>query len=714
MEGALPRWDIASVFPGLTSREFAAAHEAFSTSVSRLGALYDARGVRSGPPRAPGPSDVAALEEVLQETNAVLESARLINAYLQAIVTTDARDDDAARLRSQVQAEHAPLDALTARFDGWVASLGADALVAASPVARDHAYPLRRAEVAASHRMGDAEEDLFAELSLTGSKAWARLHGTLTARLRATVGGEALPMTVVRGLASHPDAATRRTAFEAELEAWEGASVPLAAALNAIKGEADAVNRRRGWADPVAPVLWANGVEPDALAALQEAARDAFPDFRRYLRAKAARLGHEGGLPWHDLLAPLGDSGPVEWGVATGAVEDVFGTYSPALAALARRALDERWVDAEPRDGKEGGAYCMAVRADESRVLMNFNGSWDSANTLAHELGHAYHNTMLAERAPLQRRTPMALAETASIFCETLMAATGLASSAGAQRLARLDTDLVGSCQVVVDIDSRFRFERAVFDRRRRGTLGVPELCALMTEAQDATYGDGISTHHPYMWAVKPHYYSTSFYNWPYTFGLLFGLGLYAAYEADPERFRAGYDALLSSTGLASAAELAGRFGIDLASSAFWASSLDVIRARIDEFVALAAAGLPPPSGAATSPPPSRPWRHAACAPCSPTSAATWQGGATTCHSCRTARRRRWRPLPPSPSRSCSARSTKRRSAPTPAAAWAPSTRPRRWRPPSRASRWPVSAPARGCGTPPSGAAHCCSPPPAR
>ena len=231
---------------------------------------------------------------------------------------------------------------------------------------------------------------------------------------------------------------------------------------------------------------------------------------------------------------------------------DVFGSYSPQLAGLATRAFDEGWVDARPRDGKVGGAYCMAVRGGESRVLLNFDGSWDGTQTLAHELGHAYHNAVLGDRSPLQRRTPMALAETASIFCETLMAAHALDGAEGAERLARLDTDLVGSCQVVVDIDSRFRFEQAVFERRRHGTLGVAEFCELMTEAQTATYGDGLdpATYHPYMWAVKPHYYSTSFYNWPYTFGLLFGIGLHARYAADPERFRAGYDSLLAATGL--------------------------------------------------------------------------------------------------------------------------------------------------------------------
>ncbi len=168
----------------------------------------------------------------------------------------------------------------------------------------------------------------------------------------------------------------------------------------------------------------------------------------------------------------------------------------------------------------------------------------------------------------MQRRTPMALAETASIFCETIMVQAGLAAAGDAERLALLNVDLQGACQVVVDIHSRFLFEREVFTRREKGTLAVAELCAAHASAQVETYGDGLdpSTLHPYMWAVKPHYYSSAYYNWPYCFGLLFGIGLYARYQEDPERFRAGYDDLLSSTGLGTAAELAARFDIDIGS----------------------------------------------------------------------------------------------------------------------------------------------------
>ncbi|MEJ7585736.1 MAG: M3 family metallopeptidase, partial [Acidimicrobiales bacterium] len=230
------------------------------------------------------------------------------------------------------------------------------------------------------------------------------------------------------------------------------------------------------------------------------------------------------------------------------------------------------------------------VPGEASRVLLNFNGSFDSVQTLAHELGHAYHNTNLGHRTPMQRQTPMALAETASIFCETIMVEAGLAGAGDdGTRLAILDGDLVGSCQVVVDIHSRFLFERALSSERAQGVLSVERLCDLMTEAQRIAYGDGLDPDHlhPYMWAVKGHYY-TAYYNWPYTFGLLFGIGLYAEYRRDPERFRLGYDDLLSATGLGDADELAARFDIDIRSTDFWTASLDVVRTRIDEFCSLA------------------------------------------------------------------------------------------------------------------------------
>src|SRR4029077_5773842 len=180
----------------------------------------------------------------------------------------------------------------------------------------------------------------------------------------------------------------------------------------------------------------------------------------------------------------------------------------------------------------------------------------------------------------------------ASIFCETLVVEAGLARLEGPDRLALLDIDLQGTNQVVVDIHSRFLFETEVYARRQRRTLSAAELCEMMTDAQAAAYGDGLdqSTAHPYMWLLKPHYYGSSFYNWPYTYGLLFGLGLFARYQDDPDRFRHGYADALSRAGIESAESLGAMFGIDVTSEDFWTASLDVCRARIAEYEQLAEA----------------------------------------------------------------------------------------------------------------------------
>jgi oligoendopeptidase F len=468
---------------------------------------------------------------------------------------------------------------------------GAYELAQQSPAADDHLFPLTRAELRASHQMTAEQEDLLADLQLTGSTAWSRLYRDLTARITAPVNGEVLPMSAVRALAYNADGDVRRAAYEAELAAWEANAVPIVAALNAIKGEAAEVNHRRGWSDDLDPALAANNVDRETLDAMQRAVVASFPDFRRYLRTKAQLLGRDGGLPFYDLFAPVvGARSDRPWEEATADVQAAFGSYSDRLEGLASRAVEERWIDAEPRDGKGSGAFCMGLQGDRSLVLLNYDGSFRSVQTLAHELGHAYHNVNLADRTPLQRQTPMALAETASIFCETIMIERGLAAAAPSERLALLEGDLQATCQVVVDIHSRFLFEQSFCVARARRTLSVAETCELMLAAQDQTYGEGLdpALRHPYMWAAKPHYYGTAFYNWPYTFGLLFGIGLYARYREDEERFRASYDDLLSSTGLGEAAELGARFGIDVRDEAFWTASLDVIRRRIDEFVELA------------------------------------------------------------------------------------------------------------------------------
>jgi pepF/M3 family oligoendopeptidase len=401
-----------------------------------------------------------------------------------------------------------------------------------------------------------------------------------------------MPIAAVRGMASHPDPARRKAAYDAEMAAWPTVAATCAAAMNGVKGEANTVNRRRHWPSPLDASLYGNSVSRPTFEAMHDAVTASLPDFRHWMRSKARLHGHDSGLPWWDLVAPLPlAAAEVSWDDGLQIVRNAFGSYGGSLAGLVDRAVDERWIDAGPRPGKAGGAYCMPFIDDRSLVFLNWSGSVESAQTTAHELGHAYHNTQLAHRTPLQKSLPMALAETASIFCETLVVEEGLSRLEGRDRLALLDTDLQGSNQVVVDIRSRFLFETEVFARRQRRTLGVSELNELMLQAQLEAYGDGIdqSTAHPYMWAVKSHYYGSHFYNWPYTYGLLFGLGLYAQYRNDAERFQAHYDDALSRVGMNSAEEVAAIFGFDITESAFWTASLDVARDRIAAYDRLAA-----------------------------------------------------------------------------------------------------------------------------
>ena len=367
--------------------------------------------------------------------------------------------------------------------------------------------------------------------------------------------------------------------------------------MNSIKGEGNTLAARRHWQTPLDAALFEANIDRQTLDAMLEAARAAFPDFRRYLGAKARALGLP-VLAWYDLFAPVGGSGRA-WRFDEGAafIVEQFGSFSLKMSEFAARAFRERWIDAEPRAGKRDGAYCMAVRGDESRVFANFEPAYPGVSTLAHELGHGYHNLNLAGRTMLQRQTPMTLAETASIFCETIIRNAALARGDTQERMEILEASLQGSCQVVVDITSRFLFEQRAFDQRRQRELSVEELNELMLAAQRESYGEGLDPHalHAYMWAMKPHYYSTGrpFYNFPYIFCLLFGLGLYARYQRDPEAFRASYDDLLASTGLADAATLAARFDIDTRATGFWQSSLDIVREDINQFEALVNQGRP-------------------------------------------------------------------------------------------------------------------------
>jgi pepF/M3 family oligoendopeptidase len=592
---ALPRWSVADVHQSFDARSFTDAMESAGAGVTRLEALFEEHNVRAITPRPVQPADGEAADSVISTFNNVVEAQEILGAYIYATVSTDSRNERAQGLLSEMETLDARVSPLLARLADWVAALGTEQLATVSTEARDHLGPLERLQARAEHQMSEVEEGLYSELGTTGSSAWGRLQGDLTSQLSTEVhlptGTKTMPMAAVRGLSTDSDLNVRKAAYEAEMRAWPTIAVACAAAMNSIKGEANVVNRRRKWKQPLDASLYSNNVSLETFNAMQSAVHASLPDFRRWMRVKAKLVGDTNGLSWWNLSAPLSISpGPISWDQGISLVKGAFASYSDRLSHLVDRSINEQWLDAEPREGKVGGAFCMSFVDDRSLVLLNWSGSVDSAQVTAHELGHAYHNTQLAHRTALQKRLPMALAETASIFCETLVVEEGLSRLQGDDRLALLDVDLIGANQVVVDIHSRFLFETEVFARRQMRTLGVSELNEIMLSAQRDAYGDGLdqTTAHPHMWVLKPHYYGSHFYNWPYTYGLLFGLGLYAQYQLDPEKFRDGYDDVLSRAGMDTAEQLGQAFGIDVTSESFWTASLDVLRARMRNYEQLA------------------------------------------------------------------------------------------------------------------------------
>ena len=368
--------------------------------------------------------------------------------------------------------------------------------------------------------------------------------------------------------------------------------IPMASCLNSIKMEAQTLSELKGYPSVLDMTLAESRMDRETLDAMWTAVREALPDFRRYLLAKARLLGHKNGLPFFDLFAPVGKSRTYSLEEAHDLLLREMGKFTPKMAEFMDHAFQAGWIDVYPRAGKSGGAFCAGVHSfDRSLVLTNFQGSFSDVSTLAHELGHAWHNRCLAGLPYLMIDTPMPLAETASIFNETMLSYQVLSSCSPEEELHLLENGLMEATQTVVDIYSRFLFESEVIQTRADHAMTPDELKDAMLRAQDASYGEGLDPafRHPYMWACKSHYYSSglNFYNFPYAFGLLFGKGVFARYLKEGSAFVDTYCQLLRSCGSAPVAEVAASVGIDVHSVDFWRESLSMIRRDIDRFCAL-------------------------------------------------------------------------------------------------------------------------------
>lgn len=582
-------WDLGKLYSGFDDPALISDTENVFSMLRELRAAVDA---------LPAQNAADALCDVLERLKVVSNLNIKIGNFTFLTLAVDT-SNEAARAYSDrialLDVELKQLNSALSRYLGDVDDL--DELIADHSILEEHRSLLLRLKKSAMHVIDPALEPSVLKLQITGGTAWSQLRDQLDATLlipfEQNGKTEMLPLSAIRGLAYDASADVRRRAYEAELAAYPRTEIPMAACLNGIKGEALTLIELKHFESVLDTALDASRMDRATLDALLGAMQESLPIFRRYFRLKAKLMGYEGGLKFYDLFAPVGES-HLRYTLeeARAMLVDVMGRFSPKMARFIDHAFEDRWIDVYPREGKTGGAFCSGVHPLKmSYVMTNFDGSYSSVSTLAHELGHAYHDSCQTENSVLLSDYPMPLAETASIFNETLLMEKTLETADSATQLTLLEQQIGDAAQVVVDILSRYLFETELIERRKDHAPSPRELCEMMLDAQKQTYGDGLDPEylHPYMWACKSHYYSPElhFYNFPYAFGLLFGLGVYARYVQQGEAFLPEYDRLLRATGSGTVREVASGVGIDVSDKDFWRSSLRVLEKKIDQFEVL-------------------------------------------------------------------------------------------------------------------------------
>lgn len=607
----IPRWNLDSIFSSIDSPEYKNAIASYNSGMDNLEQLL--KTARKFIKEASSNFDFPAwLAGYLEADNNVTALASTLNAYAYVIYSTDTTNTAYLNNISKIDEIGLRYEQIELSFRSVLLanSKYLDDFYARYPKFADYKFILSEEIEETKHQMSPAEENLASDLQRTGGDAWDRLHEQIISNLKDENGKT---FNELRNDAYSPDAVLRKKSHLKEVALLRQNEIAFAACLNNLKGETCTLNKRRNWQDAIDRSLSSGRLSKETLNALISAIEESLPSWREYFKEKAKYLSEHGltasetagkngaGLAFYDLFAPIGTKSAAsdsilnkKWSFeeAKDYIIERYSSFSPEMGAFAKTAFEKNWIDAEVRPGKVGGAYDEDFAlTHESRILSNFTGAFSDIITLAHELGHAYHFSCMKGKPAAFFSYPMTLAETASTFAETIVKQDMISKCDGADKLQILELDLQDTSQTLVDILSRFYFEKSVFEKRSEGELSANDFSELMKAAQEKSYGDGLNEErHEYMWAVKSHYYSTGldFYNFPYAFGQLFGAGLYSLYKKEGEKFAQRYAELLSHTGNMSCEELCKECGFDITTSDFWKEGISLYQKEIDLFKELA------------------------------------------------------------------------------------------------------------------------------
>ena len=629
----IPDWDLGSIYPDINSEKYKSDLAKLTEGIKTLKALND---------QAENPDQKNHLNiqnwiaDFFKADDILGPLANTLAAYSYSIYSVDTTSKSLLDNLNQVESLTDQYEIQLNRFSHTVAKNRGilSEFYANFPQYRKYEFSINEMLEDDIHTLSPELEGIIAKLQQTGGRAWDRLHEQLISNLKDPETGKLF--NELRNDAYSPDARLRKESWQKEIALLKQNEIAFAASLNNLKGETLSLLEERSWNCAIDRALSSSRMKKETLDALIAAIEESLPQWRKYLKAKAEYLknhnatastncGKEKGLAFYDLFAPLdgnttsdgntNTAGQTETGCNTATpsatnnraaseesllsknwtfeeardyIIKEFTSFSPVMGDFAKNAFDKNWIDARVHPGKVGGAYCQDFYVQkESRVLSNFTGAFSDIITLAHELGHAFHFFCIKDKDYRNANYPMTLAETASTFAETIVKQDILKTASKEDRIKILELDLQDTCQVLVDILCRFYFERSVFEERQNGELTSEDFCRLMADAQERSYGDGLSAQrHEYMWAVKSHYYSVDldFYNFPYAFGQLFAAGLYSRYKKEGKAFVDIYCNLLSDTGSMSCEDLCFKAGFDITKKDFWKSGIDFYINEIEQF----------------------------------------------------------------------------------------------------------------------------------
>lgn len=541
------------------------------------------------------------IENIKYVVNFIQEISRKMHhagSFASCLTAQNTQDKKAMQLVGRLNGLRGIISSLTTEMEKRLLELSDDAFnnLFTDDYFTNIKFNLTEIRENASKKLPADKENIINSLAIDGYNSWNTLYNLTSGNLKIPVEIDGVIKQLSPGQASNlmtsADRELREKVFKSWEESWQSIADTCALALNSISGFRLNVYKERGWNDFLSEPLTINRMTRKTLDTMWSTIQKNTGRLVKFLERKKELLGLE-KLTWHDYTAPLGKSNKT-YSLEEGAnfVAKHMKNFNKSMGDLVERAFNENWVETENRDNKRAGAFCSGSPIlKQSRVFMTYSGAARNLTTLAHELGHAYHSSVMTDLPPLSQRYAMNVAETASTFNEFVVSNASLQEAeTKEEKIALLHADLARAVSLCMNIQARFLFETRFYERRKTGFVSTKELNELMLQAQKDAFNNSLDSYHPLFWASKLHFYITGvpFYNFPYAFGYLFSAGVYAQSKTQGEAFEQNYINLLRDTARMKVEDLAKKhLAVDLEDEKFWQEALDVVLAGYDEFMEL-------------------------------------------------------------------------------------------------------------------------------